>query len=126
MLPSAHRLFVVLFDRSFMFRNANGTSAISPYSFVYSSSYLARRDKLQGPKGTLHVRDVGLELIQGGGDAGLDLGGLLPRWAVGRDLVECLLRHDGGVVEMCRWKDAWWRSSSELLLQIEIHGAKCV
>lgn len=56
-------------------------------------SYLSRAHELQRPEGALHVRDVGLELIQGSCDVGLDLGRVLPRRAVGRDLVEGLLRH---------------------------------
>lgn len=59
------------------------------------SSYLTRRDELQRPEGSLHVRDVGLELVESSGDARLDLIGLGPRRAVGRDLVQCLLRHVG-------------------------------
>lgn len=53
---------------------------------------------MQRPKRTLHVGDVGLEFIQRGGDAGLDLGGLSPRRAVRGDLVQGLLRHLAGVV----------------------------
>lgn len=60
------------------------------------SSYLACRHELQRPQSTAHVGDVGLELIEGGCDLRLDLGGFGPRWAVGRDLVECLLRHGAG------------------------------
>jgi hypothetical protein len=59
------------------------------------SSYLAGGDELERPEGGLHVRDVGLELVERSRDAGLDLRGLGPRGAVGRDLVEGLLRHDG-------------------------------
>ena len=54
------------------------------------SSYLASGHELQGTQGALHVRDVGLELIESGRDVLLDLGGLGPRWGVGRDLVERL------------------------------------
>ena len=73
------------------------------------SSYLASRHELQRTQSALHVRDVGLELIQGGSDVGLDLGRFLPRRAVGSDLVERLLRHRGGdvlVVESERRR--WW------------------
>lgn len=51
-------------------------------------SYLASRNELERPQRAAHVRDVGLEIIESSGDAGLDLRGALPRWAVGGDLVE--------------------------------------
>lgn len=58
-------------------------------------SYLASRDELKRSQGRLEVWDVGLEFIEGGCDAGLQLGRMLPRGAVGSDLVESWLRHDG-------------------------------
>ncbi|MGG6494649.1 UNVERIFIED_CONTAM: hypothetical protein NY603_17065, partial [Bacteroidetes bacterium 56_B9] len=56
--------------------------------FVLCSAYLAGRDKLQRAKSSLHVGDVALELVQRRSDLLLGLIGLLPRWAVGRDLCE--------------------------------------
>jgi hypothetical protein len=69
--------------------------ACSECTSGWLSSYLAGGDELERPEGSLHVRDVGLELIESSRNAGLNLGGLGPRGAVGRDLVEGLLRHDG-------------------------------
>lgn len=69
--------------------------ACSECTGAWLSSYLAGGDELERPEGGLHVRDVGLELVERSRDAGLDLRGLGPRGAVGRDLVEGLLRHDG-------------------------------
>ena len=63
-------------------------------------SYLAGRHELQRPKRTLHVGDIGLEFVQRGSDAGLDLRGLGPRRAVRRDLVQGLLRHIAGGVRV--------------------------
>jgi hypothetical protein len=60
------------------------------------SSYLAGGDELERPEGSLHLRDVGLELVESGRNVALDLIGLGPRGAVGRDLVEGLLRHFDG------------------------------
>lgn len=74
------------------------------------SSYLAGGDELKGPEGGLHVGDVGLELVESSGDAGLDLIGLGPRGGVGRDLVKGLLRHDGRISS--------WSSSSRKRLQV--------
>jgi hypothetical protein len=69
--------------------------ACSECTGAWLSSYLAGGDELKRPEGSLHVRDVGLELVESSRNAGLNLGGLGPRGAVGRDLVEGLLRHDG-------------------------------
>jgi hypothetical protein len=69
--------------------------ACSECTSGWLSSYLAGGDELKRPEGSLHVRDVGLELVESSRNAGLNLGGLGPRGAVGRDLVEGLLRHDG-------------------------------
>lgn len=68
--------------------------------YMWLSSYLAGGDELQRPQSSAHVGDVGLELVQSGGNVGLDLIGLGPRWAVGRDLVECLLRHAGRLIQV--------------------------
>lgn len=63
---------------------------------VCGSSYLAGGDELQRPEGSAHVRDVGLELVERGRDAGLDLARLSARRRVEGDLVHGLLRHGGG------------------------------
>jgi len=52
------------------------------------SSHLAGRDDLQRPEGSLEVGSVGLEVVESSGDLRLQLGGVLPRRAVGSDLVE--------------------------------------
>jgi hypothetical protein len=57
------------------------------------SSYLARRDELQRSESGLHVRNVGLELVESSGNVALNLIGLRPRRAVGRNLVQSLGRH---------------------------------
>lgn len=51
-------------------------------------SHLTRRYKLQWPQRTSHIRDVGLEVVESVGDTGFQLGRVLPRRAVGRDLVK--------------------------------------
>ena len=63
-------------------------------------SYLSRTDEVQWPQGSAHVRDIGLEVIEGIGDICLDLGGLLPRWAVRRDLVQSSGRHGDGLAQI--------------------------
>jgi hypothetical protein len=87
-VPFCSRLLYVYGCRCMFARAAECTSG-------WLSSYLAGGDELERPEGGLHVRDVGLELVERSRDAGLDLRGLGPRGAVGRDLVEGLLRHDG-------------------------------
>lgn len=64
------------------------------------SSYLAGGHELERAQRGLHVRDVLLEVVESIGNAGLDLGGALPRGAVGSDLVQggrhgCGLLFDG-------------------------------
>ena len=66
------------------------------------SSYLASRDELEGTKSSLEVGNVGLEIVECVGDTRLDLGRVLPRWAVGRNLVQGGRRHVGGCVDGCR------------------------
>jgi hypothetical protein len=56
-------------------------------------SYLAGRGELQRSQGSLEIWDVLLEFIEGAGNVLLELGGVSPRGAVGRDLVEAGLRH---------------------------------
>lgn len=58
---------------------------------------LTGRDELKGSQRRLEVWDIRLEFIEGSCNAGLQLGWVLPRRAVGSDLVECLSRHD------CDW-----------------------
>ena len=57
------------------------------------SSYLASGHKVERPQGALHVWNVGLKLVERICDARLNLRGLLPRGAVGSDLVQCGVRH---------------------------------
>ena len=86
--PNASSSYVGVFDARMQRVHAAGE---------WLSSYLAGGDELERPKGGLHVRDVGLELVESSGDAALDLIGLGPRGGVGRDLVEGGLRHLDGV-----------------------------
>ena len=58
--------------------------------------YLTSGHELQGPERALHVGDVGLQVVDRAGDAGLQLGGVLPRGARGRDLVD--VSHDCGAL----------------------------
>lgn len=53
-----------------------------------TKSYLTGRDKLQRLEGSLQVRCVALQVEEGTGDRGLQLGGVLPRWRVVGDLVD--------------------------------------
>lgn len=68
-----------------------------PWNIFCSSSsvasYLTRRHKLQWTKRGAHVGDIGLEVVQGSGDAAFHLAGLGPRGRVERDLVQGLGRH---------------------------------
>ena len=59
-------------------------------------SYLAGRHELERAESGLHVWDVGLEVVESIGDAGLDLRGRLPRRAVWRNLVQGGGRHGVG------------------------------
>lgn len=61
-----------------------------------SISYLASRLDLERSESRLEIGDVGLQLVESGCNAGLDLRGMSSRWAVGRDLVEGCLRHLDG------------------------------
>jgi len=58
-------------------------------------SYLASGHKGQGTESRAHIGDVGLQVVEGIGNLSLDLIGLLPRRAVGRNLVKSLGGHDG-------------------------------
>ena len=64
--------------------------------WYFSSSHLTGRDELQGAQGDLEVSGVGLEVVESLSDALLELGGVLPRRAVGGDLVQGLGGHFGG------------------------------
>lgn len=53
-----------------------------------AGSHLSGRDELQRPQRDLEIGGVGLEVVQGASDVGLQLGRVLPRRAVGGDLVD--------------------------------------
>lgn len=89
------QLCIALVSSSFVMIDVCIARACSARIGGWLSSYLAGGDELERPEGGAHVRDVGLELVESSGDAGLDLIGLGPRGGVGRDLVEGLLRHGG-------------------------------
>lgn len=75
-------------------RVGTGTSSSERTRRVQSMvSHLSCRDELQRPQGDLQIGSVGLEIVQSTGDALLQLGGVLPRRAVGCDLVR-RGRHD--------------------------------
>lgn len=59
-------------------------------------SHLTGRDDLQRPESGLEVGSVGLEIVESSGNLRLQLGGVLPRRAVGSDLVKGG-RHDFGL-----------------------------
>lgn len=59
-------------------------------------SHLTGRDELQRSEGDLEIGGVGLEVVESLSDAGLKLGGVLPRGAVGSDLVKGLGAHFDG------------------------------
>ena len=63
---------------------------------VCSCSHLAGRDELQRSQGNLEVGSVGLEIVESLSNVLLKLGGVLPRRAVGGDLVQGLGGHFGG------------------------------
>lgn len=64
--------------------------------YVSRCSHLTGRDELQRSQGNLEVGGVGLEVEESLGDARLELGGVLPRGAVGSDLVKGLGAHLDG------------------------------
>ena len=68
--------------------NVTSRDCVLVWAALSSCSYLAGGDELQRPQGAAHVRDVGLELVDGIGNAGLDLAGVGARRRVGGDLVE--------------------------------------
>lgn len=107
LLPSAHRLFDLCSCRYLL---SGHSSTISGGCVRFGgragtrvcagSSYLAGGHELERTQRRLHVRDVLLEVVESIGNAGLDLGGALPRGAVGSDLVQggrhgCGLMFDG-------------------------------
>lgn len=57
---------------------------------------------MQRAQRALHVGDVGLEVVESVSNARLDLRGVLPRRAVGSNLVQRRRRHIGGFVEAYR------------------------
>lgn len=57
-------------------------------SQVKGNSHLTGRDELQRSESDLEVGSVCLEIVQSTSNAGLQLGGVLPRRAVGGDLVQ--------------------------------------
>jgi len=59
-------------------------------------SHLTGRDDLKRSEGDLEIGGVGLEVVESLSDAGLELGGVLPRGAVGSDLVKGLGAHFDG------------------------------
>lgn len=63
--------------------------------FDWLLSYLAGRDELQRSESDLEIGSVGLEIVQSTSNAGLQLGGVLPRRAVVGDLVQGGGRHLG-------------------------------
>lgn len=58
-----------------------------------SNSHLLSVDELQRTQRRLEVGGVGLQVVEGRGDLGLELRGVLARRAVGRNLVEGGGRH---------------------------------
>lgn len=72
------------------------------YGAGSASSYLASGDELERAQRAPHVGDVGLEVVERIGDARLDLGRVLPRGAIGSDLVQGRRRHVGDFVEGVR------------------------
>ncbi|KAI9166531.1 hypothetical protein HJFPF1_02638 [Paramyrothecium foliicola] len=56
-------------------------------------SHLAGRDELQRSQGDLEIGSVGLEIVESLSNVLLKLGGVLPRRAVGGDLVQGLGAH---------------------------------
>ena len=66
---------------------------------LWTAAYLTSRHELQGPERAFHVGDVGLQVVDRAGDAGLQLGRVLPRGAGGRNLVD--VSHDCGA-------RSWW------------------
>ena len=63
-------------------------------SITWHFAYLASRDKLQRPQGSLQIGGVGFKVGQSGRQRGLELRRMLPRRAIGGNLVEA--GHDCG------------------------------
>lgn len=57
-------------------------------TITIGASYLTGRDDLERSQSSAEVGDVGLEVEESVSDRALQLGGALPRGAVGGDLVE--------------------------------------
>lgn len=79
-------------------------------------SYLTGRDKLQGPKGSLQILCVALQVEESTGDRGLQLGGVLPRRRVDGNLVDsshdCRRRRRRSDGEGVNWEGGWAAASS--------------
>lgn len=97
-LLSLFLLFSFFNDNGLIHRNSCPSSCIVHQVFPFptstspqkqiTKSYLTGRDKLQRPEGSLQVGCVALQVEEGTGDRGLQLGGVLPRWRVVGDLVD--------------------------------------
>ena len=66
------------------------------FGYISRYSHLTGRDDLKRSEGDLEIGGVGLEVEESLSDAGLELGGVLPRGAVGSDLVKGLGAHFDG------------------------------
>jgi hypothetical protein len=64
--------------------------------FFHGSSHLTSGDELQRSQGNLEVGSVGLEVVESLSNVLLKLGRVLPRRAVGSDLVEGRAGHLDG------------------------------
>lgn len=89
-----------------------------PLSVAHNTkqSYLTGRDKLQGPKGSLQILCVALQVEESTGDRGLQLGGVLPRRRVDGNLVDsshdCRRRRRRSDGEGVNWEGGWAAASS--------------
>jgi hypothetical protein len=88
--PHCYRLGALSFSRP---RRIHDITPSRSDTLEKDTAYLASRYELQWPQRRLHIRDVGLEVIQSCRDADFQLRRLLPRRAIRRNLVHC--RHDG-------------------------------
>jgi hypothetical protein len=65
-------------------------------------AHLSSGNELKGAESGLQVGGVGLEVVEGTGDAGLKLRWVLARWAVGSDLVERWTEKSVSMIESSR------------------------
>lgn len=86
-------------------------------------SHLAGRHESQRPEGGLEIGRVVLEIVQSASDAELQLGRVLARRAVGRDLVELGVTHvgDGCRLQRMELRDG---GSHELNFSCELESGK--